>query len=90
MGDRALKSIIMGMFKENKAQAVLEMAIAIACVFLLLFGILNVFIWMNKRLIMRHEDYEAQRVEAGSVSTDRLQEVQVDESEYPALNILGN
>ena len=67
------------------AQATLEMACALICVFLLFVGALNLFIWFNNRLVLRHLDYEHSRVKAGSVSN----ETQVDESKYPALNILG-
>lgn len=52
-------------------------------VFIILVGALNVFIWVNQRMVQRQKDYEASRELAGN--TD--QEVQVDESGYPRLDI---
>jgi len=57
-------------------------------IFILLFGALQVFLWVNKRLVQRQKDYETQRVTAGNSAG----EVQVDESDqakYPKLNIFG-
>lgn len=66
-----------GMSLGKQAQVSLEIAFALIGVFLLLFGALNVFIWVNKRLVLRQEDYEKSRSSA-SISY---------ESVYPALDI---
>lgn len=68
------------------AQASLELAVSLIVVFILLFGALQVFFWVNNRMVLRQKDYEAQRVDAGNNQT----EMQVNESSYPALNIFGN
>ena len=39
-------------------QAGLEMTISLICVFILLFGALNVFLWVNKKMVHRQEYYE--------------------------------
>lgn len=76
--------------RRNQAQGSLEMAIALICVFILLFASLNLFIWVNERLILRHQAYEDTRVAAGSVAQTNLPiEIQVDESGFPQLDILG-
>lgn len=73
-----------GELVKNKAQVSLEMGLALVGVFLLLVAVINVFTWVNKRLITRQQDYEKTRVRAGSSNT----EVKVDESAYPKLDIL--
>ena len=72
---------------KRKSQASLEIAFSLIVVFILLFGSLQVFFWMNRRLVQRQKDYEAQRVNAANSNT----EVRVDESDtskYPPLKIL--
>ena len=72
----------------KKAQSSLELGASLVVIFILLYGTLQVFLWVNKRLVQRQKDYEAQRVTAGNSPT----EVQVDESDqskYPRLNIFG-
>lgn len=71
----------------NKAQSTLELAVAIVCVFMLLYGTLNTFIWLNKRLIWRHEEYEKTRVKAGSEVNPVP--ILVDDANYAPLRILG-
>ena len=68
---------------KRKAQVSLEIALALIGVFILLFGTMNVFIWVNKRLVQRQKDYEHTRISAGNAA----QEVPVNESGYPKLNI---
>lgn len=63
----------------NKAQSTLEMALAVTAALFLLVGGINLFIWLNKLLVLRQEKYEDTR---NTVS-------QVDESQFPKLNILG-
>lgn len=70
-------------------QITLELAASFICVFLLLWGSFQVFLWVSKRFVVRQEDYETTRVSAGSNNPG----VEVDESnlaKYPKLNILGN
>ena len=47
-----------------RAQASLEMAVAITGALLLLFGSLKLFIWLNERLVGRHMTYNATRATA--------------------------
>ncbi|MCG2713858.1 MAG: hypothetical protein L6308_03305 [Candidatus Omnitrophica bacterium] len=67
------------------AQSSLELAASLVVIFILLFGSLQVFFWVNKRLVQRQKDYESQRVVAGN----SVSEVKVDETNYPKLNIFG-
>ena len=67
------------------AQSSLELAASLVVIFILLFGSLQVFLWVNKRLVQRQKDYESQRVIAGNSGS----EVKVDESQYPTLKIFG-
>lgn len=67
------------------AQSSLELAASLVVIFILLFGSLQVFFWVNKRLVQRQKDYESQRVTAGNSGS----EVKVDETNYPKLNIFG-
>jgi hypothetical protein len=46
------------MKSSSRAQATLELAVAMVCVWLLVFGIFRVFFWLNQRLVYRQEDYE--------------------------------
>lgn len=70
----------------ERAQASLELALVLVCILLLLFGSFNVFIWVNQHLFLRQTAYEEQRV--GAVSSG-AGEVQVDESNFKKLRILG-
>ena len=72
----------------RQAQVSLELAAAFVIIFILFFGIIQVFIWINGPLAKRQQDYLSQRVKAGNGSA----EVQVDESNktrYPGLNIFN-
>ena len=72
-------------------QVTLEIALSLICVFLLLWGSVKVFVWVNGRLVLRQEDYESSadygRIKAGSSS----EEVPLQESvsPYPELDIFG-
>lgn len=46
----------------RSGQASLEMTVALVGAILLLFGSLKVFLWLNERLVTRHQNYEATRV----------------------------
>lgn len=75
----------------KKAQVALELATAMVGIILLLYGAVAIFMWANNRLIVRQEDYEGSsdygRVKAAGEEVS--EEVQVDESEYPELDILN-
>ncbi|MDO9574698.1 MAG: hypothetical protein Q7I94_06850 [Candidatus Contubernalis sp.] len=72
----------------KRAQVSLELAASLVVVFILLFGALQVFFWMNKSLVQRQQDYETQRVTAGN-SGSEVQVDETDETKYPKLNIFG-
>jgi hypothetical protein len=101
------KDMFRRVIKMNKrAQTSIEATLAFVCILVLLFGAVRIFIWFSERIAHRQEDYEAQRVQAGSqpphgtfsiggghhhshVVGSETPEVQVDESVYPPLDILG-
>ncbi|MDD2927409.1 MAG: hypothetical protein PHE30_00975 [Candidatus Omnitrophica bacterium] len=72
----------------KQAQVSLELAASLVVVFVLLFGTLQVFLWMNKRLVQRQQDYEAKRVTAAN-SASEVQTDETDQAKYPKLNIFG-
>ena len=77
---------------DKKAQATIELTLAFICFFLLLFGTLKIFIWMNERMVRRQQDYEATRVAAGKLEPGQTLEdvgADLDESDYPRLDIFG-
>lgn len=82
MGKRYLKNR-MRRFLSLTGQVSLEIALSLICVFLLLGGSLAIFLWANNRFILRQEDYEKTRVEAGSNEPGK----EIDESKYPKLDI---
>lgn len=53
-------------FQHGRAQASLEMTVALIGMILLLFGSLKLFLWLNERLVTRHQNYEATRVSGGA------------------------
>lgn len=78
------------LFKRGQApfcsgQSTLELTVAMIAVFILLLASVKLFVWVNERLVLRQEDYEATRVAAASNNPG----VQVDESGYPLLDIFG-
>jgi len=52
-----------------KGQSSLELALAIFCVFLLLLASVKLCTWAVGRLVVRQEDFEDTRVEAGTPAT---------------------
>lgn len=70
----------------KSAQASLEIALSLICVFLLLLGALKIFLWVNSRLVMRQEDYEKSRVWNANIPFVLMP----DESKFPKLDIFGN
>ena len=52
----------------NRAQASLEMTLALGGMLLLLLGSFKVFLWINERLVRRHQYYNCTRVAAGGNS----------------------
>jgi len=72
--------------RHHKAQASLELSIALIGVLIILFGAFNIFMWVNKRIVNRQRDYESKRVTAGS--THSSSEVGVSDINRGNLNIL--
>lgn len=73
----------------RRGQVSLELAVAmITLVVVLMMGSFRLFIWANQRLVRRQSDYEASRLAAGSSTTE--EEIQVNDSAYPPLDILGS
>jgi len=62
------------------------MAVAIVCILILLLGSIKLFIWLNRLLVLRQEAYEESRVQAAKA----MGEQQVNESGFPALNMVGD
>ena len=50
------------------AQASLEMTAALVGALLLLFGAFKVFLWVNERIVARHQQYETTRVGGGQIA----------------------
>ena len=87
----------------GRGQSSLEMTAALIMVLLLLVAAVRIFAWLNRRIIYRQEDYEATRIEAGSMphedvaftegnvsATDSiLGGVEVDESARPEINLFN-
>lgn len=71
-----------------KGQATLELALSFICVFILIFGSLSVFIWVNKRLIHQQEDYETTRITAGADQPGKEVDY-ANECHYPKLDIFS-
>lgn len=69
-----------------KGQVILEMTAALIVLFVLVVGAFRLFRWVNNRMVLRQEEYDKTRIEAGSGT----KEVLVDESALPELDILGD
>lgn len=69
----------------KRGQSTLELTVAMIAVFILLLASVKTFVWVNQRMVLRQEDFEATRVTAASNNPG----VQVDESGYPLLDIFG-
>ena len=72
----------------KNGQVSLELAASLVVLFILLFGTIQVFLWLNKRLVQRQQDYEANRVAAAN-SGSEVQVNETDQNKYPDLNIFG-
>lgn len=75
-------------YAKIRGQATLELAVSFICVFILIFGSLSVFVWVNKRLVHQQEEYEETRVTAGADQPGRGVDY-ADESRYPKLDIFS-
>lgn len=75
--------------KNRKAQTSLETTLALAGALLLMFGALKVFTWLAGTMVLRQQDYEATRVEAGSIDMG-ADGAYLDETSYPPLDIVGD
>lgn len=62
----------------KKAQATLELAMAIVCIFLLFWACTKVFLWINNCMVKRQYLYEQSRNNAGSAGN--ANPIQVDDS----------
>lgn len=47
------------------AQASLELAFSLICLLVLFWGSFNIFLWLNKQMINRQEDYASSREQIG-------------------------
>ena len=70
----------------KKAQSSLELVVALVAVFILLLGSVKIFVWLNGRMALRQQGYEASRRPAASDSPG----TQVNESDHPLLNVFGD
>ena len=82
------KKLILGSPNGKGAQVSLELAASLVVVFVLLFGALQVFLWVNKRIVQRQKHYEAKRVEAAN-SPAEVQVDEADQAKYPKLKVFG-
>ncbi len=71
---------------QKKAQATLEIAAAFACILILIFGTMQIFLWANKSFISRQQLYQKDRKDAANSPV----EMQVNETDIPDLNIFNN
>lgn len=51
-----------------KSQSTLELTVALIAVFILLLGAIRLFIWLNERMVLRQEAFEATRVPRDDVT----------------------
>ena len=58
----------MGHLKQKKGQGLLETAITIVLMVLLLGGIINIWLWATKQVVLRQRRYNATRVIAGTAA----------------------
>ena len=63
--------------RRNRGQVSLELGAAFLCVFILLLASVKLCTWAVGRMVVRQEDFEGSRVEAGSTNIG----VEVDESD---------
>jgi len=74
---------------KKKAQATLELALAMFGVVILLLGCINTYIWVNKAMGYRQRYYDISRREAGGITPKTTEdERQVDEDWIPRLHML--
>jgi hypothetical protein len=89
---------------EMKGQSTLELTAALVVIAILLIGTAKIFLWINDSMVRRQVNYEATRVAAGSAefgavtlapmdnveaNATSFNELMIDESNYPKLNIFG-
>jgi uncharacterized protein (UPF0333 family) len=82
--------------KRKRAQASLEMSIALILAAMLMIGAAKIFVWLNGNMVLRQKRYEDTRVSAGSQphqviasldGTDVASGAMSTQSDYPALNL---
>jgi hypothetical protein len=71
----------------EKAQASLEMAITIIAVLIFFLGCIRLFFWVNERLVLRQERYEATRASASEATS--VAGAVVSESGLPKVKLVG-
>lgn len=84
-----IKIIIAGRPIGKKAQASLEMAVAVICVCVLLFGVFSIFMWVTNRIVTRQELYEGSRVLAAGKEREEPHQpvLAILETSFPELHI---
>lgn len=75
----------------GNSQSAVELVFALSCLAILFMGISAVFFWVNKRMILRQEEYEGTsdnsdygRVMAGSVEVNAVTNAATNEVTYEA------
>jgi len=71
---------------KTRGQVSLEIGFALFCILLILYGTWNVFLWVNRRIIVRQARYDLSRTSAGKITSA---EVQVSVADLPRLDIFA-
>ena len=73
----------------KKSQVILEITIGLVVIVILMVGAAKIFVWVGNQMAQREIDYNNTRAAAASEDTEKSDEaVFVDESQYPALDVL--
>ena len=64
----------------KKGQSTLELALSAFLALMLFLAVAQALLWLTSRIVRRQVQYEARRADAGNVSPDNPQEIQVDEA----------
>jgi hypothetical protein len=71
--------------KKSRAQVSLELAFAFICIFILIIAVVKLSTWLIGRMVVRQEDYENTRVEAGTPGSLGREVGEDASSRYPKL-----
>ena len=63
---QALRRSLSRATSRGSGQATLELSVALILVLILIVASLRIFLWINQRIVQRQEQYDSQRVTAGS------------------------